>query len=770
MFDDTEIIHEFLAESRENLDALDACLLQLERDPHATDGIAEVFRTIHTIKGTCGFLGFRNLERLTHHGENLLGKIRDGELTPSLQISDALLRTIDCVRATLDRIEAGQSDEIGELDGLIDELEQLAAGGMTQSAESSHVTSNGFSPTAGELEASPLETPDDLARNTPISSDSSPCPPAETESPAARDVTQASNSGAETKADVSGTQGAPNSGSVPTTAARTGQASVRDGGAETTSIRVSTELVDQLMDLVGELVLTRNQLRSWCDRENTFASNSLNQLSRLTNELQEAVVQTRLQPLDRLLQSVPRIVRDVALETGKQVEVQLDGGDTEVDRTILDAIRDPLIHLVRNAIDHGIESPEVRQSAGKPAAGTLRIRATNENGYILIDVEDDGRGLDFDRIRVIARERLGLPPHELDRMSDNALQKLIFEPGFSTSTSVSNISGRGVGMDVVKTNIEKIGGQLTLQSKPGYGTCVRITVPLTLTIVPSLLVGINDLKIAIPQSSVREIVGIEAEGSNWRLESVHCSHILRQAGRILPVYQLKALLHGADQPVSIDSSYVVIVRSQGREFGLAVEQLHETLEVVVKPLGQCLRGLSPFSGVTILGDGTLALMLNPPGLDVQADPRADAEEVATNTAIKDGDRVQALVVRIDGERFLVPTDTVVRLIQIDQDHLQSNRGRLMLQTQGEVVGLVDIDGRPCRTVQQWPHTFPAVLLRPPRATSAVALPVHEMVELIDVPRREFERDREVLLRGDIVCWLNPSAWSVQNREVESCHA
>lgn len=772
MFDDTEIIEEFLAESRENLDALDSYLLKIERDPQQTDGVAEVFRTIHTIKGTCGFLGFKNLEQLTHHGETLLGKIRDGELTPTAEIVDALLRTIDCVREILACIDSGQSDDTIQTKSLVRELERLAIC-EGESDESPDATSS-RPPQAIDLNGSQHNsalddstTKAELHRFEPNEepSDRRPATGANPSEEAASDEQSALEKSEALRSGVA----AENPEAAPDIKqSKTGET---DRSNNASSIRVSTELVDHLMDLVGELVLAKNQLHNCLGREQLNDSKTLNQLSRITNELQDVVVQTRLQPIDRLFQSIPRIVRDVASELRKDVQVQLNGGETEVDRTILDAVRDPLVHLIRNAIDHGIETPEQRRAAGKPDTGSVIVSATSENGYILIDVHDDGRGLNFERIREIAFQRLGFSREQANHLSETELQKLIFHPGFSTATSVTNVSGRGVGMDVVKTNVEKIGGQLSLVTTPGSGTRFRLTVPLTLTIVPSLLVGVSDLKIAIPQSSVCEIVGINSGSSRHRLESVHRSHVLRRNGRIVPVFETKALLDGVPQPTTIDSHYVVIVRSQAREVGLAVTELFESQEVVVKPLGRCLRGLSQFSGVTILGDGSLALTLNPPGLHFKAERQTDSNDQDVLTADEAVEELrQALVVRVADERFLLPAEHVIRLIQVDRDMIQTNRGRPLLPIDGRIVQLINVDGRGLLETEDWPETYPAILVHSGDFIPRFAVAVDEISELAQIPANQVTQQSDVVICGKIASWLDPVSLTSTITEGETCHA
>ena len=461
------IVRDFLVESHENLGRLDVDLVQLEKSPHDRERLANIFRTIHTIKGTCGFLGYEKLGAVTHAGESLLSRLRDGKLTLTPPIIDALLKLVDVVRGLLSQIEASGCEGGGEYGDLIDTLTRLQE-----------------LPPAG-----PEATPTPAA---PV-----PLPPAEE----AEDL------------------------ALPATF---------KSGVSAGTIRVDVDLLDRLMTLVGELVLARNQLLQFtaAQRDSTLSRTS-QRLNSITTELQEGVMKTRMQPIGNLWKALPRVVRDLAVLCGKLVELHAEGDETELDKSIMEAIKDPLTHLLRNAVDHGIEPPEERAAAGKPAAGRLTLRAFHEGGQVHIEIGDDGGGIDPERIKQKALERGLLTPAQAGRLSEQELLHLIFLPGFSTAAKVTSVSGRGVGMDVVKTNIEKIGGTVELSGRPGQGTLVRIKIPLTLAIIPALLVQAGGDRYAIPQINLVELIRLKGG-----IEFIHGT----------PVYRLRAAALAAGQP------------------------------------------------------------------------------------------------------------------------------------------------------------------------------------------------------------------------------
>jgi two-component system chemotaxis sensor kinase CheA len=457
-----EIVAEFLVESYESLDRLDRDLLALERDPGSRDVLASIFRTMHTIKGTCGFLGFLKLERIAHAAESLLAGVRDGSLAITPQTAGVLLATGDVLRLILRQIEVSGTDGDDDHDALVAELERL------------RMAPEGVDPTTTAAEATPLPA-------------------------------------------------APARGARP-----------RSAFTDTT-VRVDVGLLDRLMTLVGELVLARNHLVELAaDRPDPSLASATQSVDHITAELQESVMKTRLQPIRTVWSTFPRVVRDLAVALDKRARIETVGDDTELDRSIIEAIKDPLTHIVRNAVDHGIEEPELRIAAGKPAEGVVSVRAYHEGGQVTIEVSDDGAGIDLEAVRAKAVELASMTPEQATRMSERDVVDLLFVPGFSTADHVTTVSGRGVGMDVVRTNIERIGGSIDVSSRSGEGTTFKIRIPLTLAIIPVLIATAADERFAIPQANLLELVGI-MPGS---IETLHDVPVFRLRDRLLPVVSL----------------------------------------------------------------------------------------------------------------------------------------------------------------------------------------------------------------------------------------
>jgi len=484
---DSDIVKDFLVESYENLDRLDRDLVGLEKNPRDKEALAGVFRTIHTIKGTCGFLGFNKLEKVAHVGENLLTRLRDGLLTLNPEITTALLGMVDAVRQMLKEIQStGQDGEVDypELRETLTRLQQAGANAAPQ-------TVAGDSPAHQEI---PLPAPKEAVAAA-----------------AAKVQPQGAISGQLLEpAPLRAPEAEPARPDEVTGAQPTPESRHRDTAADT--IRVGVNVLDKLMTLVGELVLARNQL---LQISNTVDDTSLQAVSQRMNliatELQEQVMKTRMQPIGNIWGQFPRTVRDVALGCGKKVGIEMEGKETELDKTIIEAIKDPLTHLVRNSVDHGIELPEDRVKAGKNPVGRLILRAFHEGGQVNIEISDDGAGLNVERIRKKAVDRGVITADQAARMTEREIFNLIFLPGFSTADKVTNVSGRGVGMDVVKTNVERIGGTVDVQSGLGRGTTVRVKIPLTLAIIPALVVTCGGDRYAIPQVSLLELVRLEAD-------------------------------------------------------------------------------------------------------------------------------------------------------------------------------------------------------------------------------------------------------------------
>jgi len=632
-----DLLADFLTETNEGLAELDAALLRLERAPddHAT--LSLVFRVVHTIKGTCGFLGLARLEAVTHAAETVLGRVRDRQLAVTPELISLVLRALDEVNRIVAGLAANGAEPSGDDAELIARLHELADGGPGLPAP----------PGPMLLETAPLsaETAAELAADGPVQ-----------------------------------------------------------------SVRVGVDVLETLMTLVSELVLARNQLLQIArDRDDSAFSAPLQRLSNITTDLQEGVMKTRMQPIGNAWSKLPRLVRDLANDLGKRVELHMHGQGTELDRQVIELIRDPLTHMIRNSMDHGLETPEERRLAGKPEVGRVQLNAYHEGGRILIEVSDDGRGLPLDRIRAKALSLGFATEAELVAMTEAQLQRLIFRPGFSTAASVTSVSGRGVGMDVVKTNIERIGGTIELRSKPGEGTCVTITIPLTLAIVSALIVEAAGERFAIPQASVVELVHARVAGpDSWtgreedgaaRIEYIEGSPILRLRDRLLPLVSLADLLQLpaiTDEPPTAAGAYIVVTAVGAATLGVIVDRVFDTEEIVVKPVAPILRHITMFSGNTILGDGSVIMILDPSGIarasGVTGAGEVRAVSAAQATAMQSEERTSILLFRAgSGQPRAVPLGLVSRLEHIPHDRIEGTAGRYVTQYRGQLMPLVCLD-------------------------------------------------------------------------------
>jgi two-component system chemotaxis sensor kinase CheA len=535
---ESDIVKDFLVESYENLDRLDRELVDLEKNPEDREALGSVFRTIHTIKGTCGFLGFNKLEAVAHVGENLLTRLRDRQLTLTPEITTALLTMVDAVRQMLSQIEkAGQE---GERDDsvLIATLTRLQQSPAAQVSATDTTAPKPAAPAPAAVAPAPVSTTEvaDMLPNMPLNiGDILEQRAGVTAAAVQLAVMQQKEGDPRRLGEILVEHGAVRPADIVDALRIQQAARAAAAPASDSTIRVDVGLLDKVMNLVGELVLARNQVLQFANRmkDTSFIAAS-QRLNLITTELQAGVMKTRMQPIGNIWGQFPRTVRDVALGCGKEVKIEMEGKETELDKTIIEAIKDPLTHLVRNSVDHGIELPEARVKAGKDRAGRLILRAFHEGGQVNIEIGDDGAGLNAERIRKKAIERALITAEQAPRMSEREIFNLIFLPGFSTAEKVTNVSGRGVGMDVVKTNVEKIGGTVDIHSTLGQGTTVRVKIPLTLAIIPALIVTCSGERYAIPQVSLLELVRLKAEEVSKGIELVHGAPVYRLRGRLRP--------------------------------------------------------------------------------------------------------------------------------------------------------------------------------------------------------------------------------------------
>jgi two-component system chemotaxis sensor kinase CheA len=675
-----DLLADFLTETHEGLSAVDEALLRLERAPDDAPTLAEVFRQVHTIKGTCGFLGLSRLEKVAHSAETILGLYRDGSLKVTPGGITLIFAAVDAIRQIVLSLEQHGQEPEGDDSAVIVALDAAARG------ESVAL------PNARQVQA---EAPVEAA---PIAAAVAP--------PALR--------APEAQAEAVQTESA----------------------AAQQTIRVSVDVLEDLMTLVSELVLTRNQLMQLARvSSDSQISVPLQRLSHITSELQEGVMKTRMQPIGNAWAKLPRLVRDLANELGKKIELEMRGAETELDRQVLELIKDPLTHMVRNSGDHGLEKPADRRAAGKPETGRILLNAFHQGGHIIIEIGDDGRGLPVDRIRAKVLAQGLATESELAQMSEHDVLRFIFRPGFSTAQQITSVSGRGVGMDVVKTNIERIGGTIELRSKEGRGTTFTIKIPLTLAIVSALIVQAGGERFAIPQIGVVELVrvGDEHEG-NTRIEMIKDAPVLRLRDRLLPLVSLSSLLRLAEAPVGGLKGYVVVMQVGANVFGIVVDRVFDTEEIVVKPVAPILRHITMFSGNTILGDGSVIMILDPNGVargaGITAEGRADDQQTMNVTAGIRSDSSTSLLLFRAGDQTpkAVPLGLVARLEDIPVERIEMSGGTPVVQYRGQLMPMVPIAGH-----WEAPESGRQAVLVFTEGQRSMGLMVDEILDVVEEP-------------------------------------
>jgi two-component system, chemotaxis family, sensor kinase CheA len=685
-----DLLREFLTETSESLDTVDNQLVRFEQEPNNAKILDNIFRLVHTIKGTCGFLGLPRLEALAHAGETLMGKFRDG-LPVTAEAVTLILSSIDRIKEILSGLEASEAEPEGTDQDLIAKLEEMVERGMSEMPET-----NAPPQVAQPVVASPSLVPQTLERAL---------------RPGEVSLDELERAFRETTTEVAPPPAKQaGSASVPrATAAKDEKRPAKKTAVEletpegdrvaNQSIRVNVDALEHLMTMVSELVLTRNQLLEISRRnEDTEFKVPLQRLSNVTAELQEGVMKTRMQPIGNAWQKLPRIVRDLSGELGKQIELEMHGSDTELDRQVLDLIKDPLTHMVRNSADHGLETPAERLAAGKAEQGTIRLSAYHEGGHIIICIADNGRGLNTERIKAKALSNGLVNEAELEKMTEAQIHKFIFAPGFSTAAAVTSVSGRGVGMDVVRTNIDQIGGTIDVKSVAGEGSSVTIKIPLTLAIVSALIVEAAGDRFAIPQLSVVELVRARAN-SEHRIERIKDTAVLRLRNKLLPLMHLKKLLKIDDGSSSDpENGFIVVTQVGNQTFGIVVDGVFHTEEIVVKPMSTKLRHIDMFSGNTILGDGAVIMIIDPNGIAKAlgasgAASHEIAEENAASRASAAEQLTSLLVFRAGSSQpKAVPLGLVTRLEEIATDKIELSNGRYMVQYRDQLMPLVQMAG------------------------------------------------------------------------------
>ncbi|MDD7540969.1 MAG: chemotaxis protein CheW [Mobiluncus porci] len=782
-----EIVREFLVESYENLDQLEQDMVSLESDPGSKDLLSSIFRTIHTIKGTSGFLAFNRLEKLAHRGENLLSELRDGVREMDQDTADVLLLMVDRIRNIMNSVEeTGQEGDV-DIESVIAKIEAIQ--GKSQSKEVPPADNSAGEPAPTEAASEPAEVPfltnvPDENGETSLSDAAAEesSEPAEipflTNVPDENGQTSVSDSSAEaageapkeTPTESPAEAVAPATPAAPTPAAAVAKSKAESKPAEhnnndhtrsaaESSIRVDVDLLDVLMREVSELVLVRNQIVRLTDSMTDMnLVQSSQRLSIVATELQEGIMKTRMQPIEHLWAKMPRVVRDLGKQTNKDVQLVMIGGDTELDRSLLEAIKDPLTHMVRNAVDHGVELPEVRKAAGKNPKGTVTLKAYHAGGQVVVDIIDDGAGIDPAEVANKALEKGIVTQAQLGEMSDKEIFNLLFLPGFSTSKKISNISGRGVGTDVVKTSVEAIGGTVDVESELGQGSTWRMRIPLTLAIQPSLTIESHGELYAIPQVSLLELVALDSSRKETSMEYVNSSPVYRLRGMLLPLIRLSHVLHPeeAERRDEEANGVIAVLQNDDQRFGLVVDKVINNEEIVVKPLSSKLKSIGLYAGATLLGDGRVALILDIgavarrslSGASTQAAQKAQAAAEAAQA--RNSEVIgQALVVGIgDGRRVAIPLAAVTRLEHINVEKVERVGGREVIQYRGQILPIVRLDRLLGVMDYEEPKDLQIVVYN--RGERSVAMVVREILDIVADDKRKHSSVEDHGLLGSAV--------------------
>ncbi len=717
-----DLLSEFLTETVESLDVVDVELVKFEKDPNNQDILGNIFRLVHTIKGTCGFLGLPRLEALAHAAETLMGKYRDGAEVTTEGVS-LILISLDCIKDILAELSENEVEPEGDDEQVIAQLHTLSEGKTL--AEAGQVPTSG----ASKVEASaPSENAsDDTAAIKIVERELKPgevtlddLEAAFLSAPGPDEVDEAPKA----EAAPAPTVDAAKPAAAPKAAAGEEGSQKRDKALQPQSIRVNVDTLETLMTMVSELVLTRNQLLEILRRQDDSDFKvPLQRLSNVTAELQEGVMKTRMQAIGNAWQKLPRIIRDLSNDLDKKIDLEMVGAETELDRQVLEMIKDPLTHMVRNSADHGLETTAERIKAGKSEVGKIKLSAYHEGGHIIIEIADDGKGLNTAKIseKIIAN---GLASEdELAKMTENQIHKHVFAAGFSTADVVTSVSGRGVGMDVVRTNIEVIGGNVDLVSVTGKGSTFKIKIPLTLAIVSALIVGVDEHRYAIPQLAVVELVRAHGD-SEHRIEKINNSRVLRLRNKLLPLVRLNDILDLPHNPITIENEggnetqisedeaeaktsdvkddieengFIVVIQVGPQTFGIVVDRVFDTEEIVVKPKSSLLRSIEMFSGNTILGDGSVIMIIDPNGMANQISNdmgSTEIEEVSNEEKGNRSGKTTSLLMFKAGsdEPKAVPLSLVTRLEEIKISDIEPSAGRDLVQYRGQLMPLLYVEG------------------------------------------------------------------------------
>jgi len=653
MDDMKEIMEDFLIEAFELIEQIDHDLVELEANPEDLELLNRIFRVAHTVKGSSSFLNFDVLTELTHHMEDVLNKARKGELKITPDIMDVVLESVDMMKGLLESIRDNGSDAAAGIDikNICVRLTQISEGEAPSAASEAPAAAPAPEPVKEPEPATPAEEAAPEVSDAELSKLSDSEVEAEIERllkvRKAEDQARRASKGIAPK---SPEEIAPAASAAPAPAAKPAPSRERDADkkvpaassssavAQEQTIRVEVKRLDHLMNLIGELVLGKNRLlKIYDDVEERYEGEKfleeLNQvvssLSLVTTDIQLAVMKTRMLPIAKVFNKFPRMIRDLSRELGKQIDLEISGEETELDKSIVEEIGDPLVHIIRNSCDHGIEDPETRKAMGKPEKGLVQLKAYNEGNHIVVEIVDDGKGLDADMLKAKSIEKGIITEREADAMSEKEAFGLIFKPGFSTAAKVTNVSGRGVGMDVVKTNIEKLNGIIDIESEVGKGTVMKLKIPLTLAIIQSLLVGTQEEFYAIPLASVLETVRVPIDD----IYTIDGKNVLRLRDEVLSLVRLSDVFGVNKVFDGGDQTYVVIIGVAEAKLGIIVDTLVGQEEIVIKSMGDYLQNIPGIAGATIRGDGRVTLIIDVGAMmemakDIKVNIRAEMEDSA----------------------------------------------------------------------------------------------------------------------------------------------
>lgn len=681
-----EFLQEFIDEAKTHLEVIESGIIELETAQSDMELINQIFRAVHSIKGTAGFFELKNIVELAHHIENHFGDLRNNKVTLDEHSIDVLLKSFDTLKDLVENVHASEDADIRQLVQKLQTLfkDENTTEAVTKSDEPVVAESETLI-RSDESVALPV-TPSEEVSVT----DEKPVDTVVHRSEVLQNMTQDSKIEKETMNDA---QDKANKEEKEIQDKMTG---AKKSSAEE-SIRVNVSLLNNILNLASELVLGRNQLMRVTEKHRKDVPNIegvLQNIDHITTELQEKVMQTRMQPLGTIFNKFPRVVRDLSKKLQKDVELVMEGSEVELDKSIIESLADPLTHLLRNALDHGIEDIKTRKESGKDLKGKVGLNAYHEGGYVIIDVTDDGAGVSVAKIKKKVLEHRLATTNELENMADNEIIKFLFHAGLSTAEKITDVSGRGVGMDVVKNNIEKLGGNIEIITSLGKGTTFRLMLPLTLAIISAIIVQVRDEKFALPQINLQEIVRIKQQDSARKIEYINQSEVLRLRGKLLPIVRMSHLLklerdknNSLNYKDIISSSLmhqepvtrVLVIKIGSRRFGIAVDEIHGSEEILVKPLPSYIKNIKTYSGVTILGDGRVAMILDPDGIMNKANlNNFEDQHSETNlrNELREFEKQNMLIFKCSGvEQLAIDIAMVKRIEEINTEDIEVISGK-----------------------------------------------------------------------------------------------